>query len=222
LVCVTSAAQVARGGCNLIPAGDWLVLLPASGVARSLQAAAGMLLTRAWRDGKIPALFPDTFRPQPPEAGNSPQMVFRHYRKLVKEKEADAWFAITPKAVEEASGCAEEIRESILAILCTRKGERVLGPDFGSENHKFVFEPIVARTLALIKTAVREALVCWEPRIELNDVDARPDDYRESAVLIGATYTLRFRKSVENLVYRLVCRKEANETRPPGDPLSTS
>jgi hypothetical protein len=31
------------------------------------------------------------------EAGNSPQMIFRHYPELVTEDEAKAWFAIEPK-----------------------------------------------------------------------------------------------------------------------------
>jgi integrase len=31
------------------------------------------------------------------EAGNSPQMIFKHYRELVQPKEAKAWFAIVPK-----------------------------------------------------------------------------------------------------------------------------
>ena len=31
------------------------------------------------------------------EAGNSPQMIFQHYRELVQPKEAKAWFAIVPK-----------------------------------------------------------------------------------------------------------------------------
>jgi integrase len=31
------------------------------------------------------------------EAGNSPQMIFQHYRELVRPKEAKAWFAIGPK-----------------------------------------------------------------------------------------------------------------------------
>jgi integrase len=30
------------------------------------------------------------------EAGNSPQMVFKHYRQLVRESEANDWFAIVP------------------------------------------------------------------------------------------------------------------------------
>jgi integrase len=32
------------------------------------------------------------------EAGNSPQMVFRHYRELVKPADAQAWFAVKPEA----------------------------------------------------------------------------------------------------------------------------
>jgi hypothetical protein len=32
------------------------------------------------------------------EAGNSPDIIFRHYRELATEAQADAWFAIVPKA----------------------------------------------------------------------------------------------------------------------------
>ena len=36
------------------------------------------------------------------EAGNSPQMILKHYRELVRPKGAKEWFAIMPKTVEEA------------------------------------------------------------------------------------------------------------------------
>lgn len=36
------------------------------------------------------------------EAGNSPQMIFQHYRELVQPKEAKAWFAIEPHLVAGA------------------------------------------------------------------------------------------------------------------------
>jgi len=35
------------------------------------------------------------------EAGNSPQMIFKHYRELVRPKDAEAWFAIKPDVVAE-------------------------------------------------------------------------------------------------------------------------
>jgi predicted urease superfamily metal-dependent hydrolase len=38
------------------------------------------------------------------EAGNSPDMIFKHYRELVTETEADAWFRVTPGN----RGCAQE------------------------------------------------------------------------------------------------------------------
>ena len=34
------------------------------------------------------------------EAGNSPHMIFEHYRELVTEKEAKAWFAVTPDTIK--------------------------------------------------------------------------------------------------------------------------
>jgi hypothetical protein len=33
------------------------------------------------------------------EAGNSPAMIFQHYRELVRPAEAAKWFAITPESV---------------------------------------------------------------------------------------------------------------------------
>lgn len=30
------------------------------------------------------------------EAGNSPQIIFQHYRELVRPKDAKSWFSITP------------------------------------------------------------------------------------------------------------------------------
>ena len=32
------------------------------------------------------------------EAGNSPQMIFRHYRELATPQQAQTWFAIAPEA----------------------------------------------------------------------------------------------------------------------------
>ena len=48
------------------------------------------------------------------EAGNSPQMIFRHYRELVRAMDAEKWFAITPEVADTAraarqAGEAEKI-----------------------------------------------------------------------------------------------------------------
>jgi predicted urease superfamily metal-dependent hydrolase len=37
------------------------------------------------------------------EAGNSPQMIFKHYRELVTEAEARQWFGIMPGVPENVA-----------------------------------------------------------------------------------------------------------------------
>jgi hypothetical protein len=46
------------------------------------------------------------------EAGNSPQMIFQHYRELVTEKAAKAWFAITPESTKAMREKAEKERQA--------------------------------------------------------------------------------------------------------------
>jgi hypothetical protein len=41
------------------------------------------------------------------EAGNSPQMIFGHYRELVRAMDAEKWFAVTPASVEAAKAARE-------------------------------------------------------------------------------------------------------------------
>lgn len=41
------------------------------------------------------------------EAGNSPQMIFRHYRELVRPADAEKWFAISPGASENVIALAK-------------------------------------------------------------------------------------------------------------------
>jgi integrase len=51
------------------------------------------------------------------EAGNSPDMIFKHYRELVTEKEADAWFGVTPDAVKAAKAkMAKERAEKVVKM----------------------------------------------------------------------------------------------------------
>jgi len=47
------------------------------------------------------------------EAGNSPEMIFRHYREVVDEQSAEAWFSITPPDGWQPSGLKWSIREKL-------------------------------------------------------------------------------------------------------------
>lgn len=94
-----------------------------------------------------------------------------------------------------------DIEESIIIILSTARGERVMRPEFGSSIHDFIFAPNNATTAGLLAYHVQEALNRWEPRIEVTGVDARPDSLDPSRVLIDIDYLIRSTNDEVNMVY---------------------
>jgi phage baseplate assembly protein W len=69
----------------------------------------------------------------------------------------------------------ENIRQNITVILGTRPGERQMLPDFGCRIHDLLFAPNVRSVSGLAQRHVQEALQKWEPRIQVEKVDASPD-----------------------------------------------
>ncbi len=95
----------------------------------------------------------------------------------------------------------KKIRESILIILSTAKGERLMRPDFGCDIHDFAFTVINTSILTLIKSAVKEALLLWEPRIEVLDVETFTEKINDGILSIGINYKIRTTNTVFNMVY---------------------
>ncbi len=95
----------------------------------------------------------------------------------------------------------ENIRESILIILSTAKGERVMRPNFGCGINELVFAPANVSTCSLVSFHVREALVLWEPRIEVREVETTADDKDHGKLLVNIEYRVRDTNNVFNLVY---------------------
>jgi uncharacterized protein len=96
----------------------------------------------------------------------------------------------------------ESIRQSIMIILGTAKGERVMRPDFGCGIYDLVFEMTTASTAGKISQAVREALLRFEPRIDVIDIQVTPksDDEGEK-IFISIDYQVRATNNAFNLVY---------------------
>jgi phage baseplate assembly protein W len=93
------------------------------------------------------------------------------------------------------------IRESVLLIIGTAKGERVMRPTFGCGIHDLVFAPNDSMTAALVSFAVREALIDWEPRIEVLTVQARSEPEAGNTLLVQIQYRVRSTNNIFNLVY---------------------
>lgn len=95
----------------------------------------------------------------------------------------------------------EDIKEAIYIILMTRKGERVMKPEFGCGIHDFSFDTMDYTTLSMMEREVREALSLWEPRIINLNVKAVADKKKEGCVLIKINYVVRSTNNPYNLVF---------------------
>lgn len=83
------------------------------------------------------------------------------------------------------------IRQSIMLLLTTRPGERVMRPDYGCPLHRLIFAPNDATTAGLAIHYVRQAIARWEKRIEIVRLDAGPDPQNPGALSIVLDYRVR-------------------------------
>ena len=111
-----------------------------------------------------------------------------------------------PVAVDPSSGRfrtaehEEDIRQAIYIILMTRRGERVMRPEFGCGIHDFAFETMDYGTISQMEDSVREALIRWEPRIRDVNVEIAPEE-EAGRLRISLSYVVRATNNPYNLVY---------------------
>ena len=94
-----------------------------------------------------------------------------------------------------------DIQEPIKIILMTKKGERVMRPDFGCDIHNHLFDVIDYTLLKQIEKKVKDSLISFEPRITDIEVLAEIDDKNEQIININISYLVRTTNNPFNLVY---------------------
>jgi hypothetical protein len=112
-------------------------------------------------------------------------------------------FPILPDATGSLPFVAGDanVEQSLRILLLTQLGERVMRPDFGTAAPRLVFAPGSLQFLSLLETTVREAVRDFEPRIDLDAVDAEADADEENRVTVAISYRVRSSNSRFNLVF---------------------
>ena len=112
-----------------------------------------------------------------------------------------------PVTVNKATGRVKlseyeaDIAEAIKIILTTRRGERIMRPEFGSRLHEYVFEVDSLGVRSRIEHEAEEALNLWEPRIKDIQTKAEFSEGRNSGFVLNISYVVRNTNSTFNVVY---------------------
>lgn len=99
-----------------------------------------------------------------------------------------------------ASG-EDAIRQAIWIILTTPLRSRIMQPGFGCAIHDFLFAPNSAATRAAVQDAVRDALVMWEPRVDVLRVSAATAESSPTVLMIDIETRIRSNNAALNIVY---------------------
>ena len=85
----------------------------------------------------------------------------------------------------------EAIQQSLMLLISTRPGERVMRPEYGCDLARLVFSPNDDTTAGLAIHFVRQAVERWEPRVEVLRVDATRDPEEATRLEIVLDYRVR-------------------------------
>ena len=85
---------------------------------------------------------------------------------------------------------ASAIKQSIVNLLLTNKGEKLFNPDYGSDIRSYLFEPLDYATASQVKSNIRYTIGKWEPRIGVRSIEATPN-FDDNGFDIHLEYEIR-------------------------------
>lgn len=110
--------------------------------------------------------------------------------------------ALDPRTgLVSSSAYEDDIRQSILIILGTAKGERCMRPDFGCGIHDLVFTALDSTSIQRIISEVTAALTQYEARIDLLNVTVDSQATLQGELLVEVEYRVRTTNQIGNLVF---------------------
>ena len=101
-----------------------------------------------------------------------------------------------PISIDEKTGkiktttLQEDIKQSVIILLNTVRGERLKHSSYGSQLTRFVFEPISYGLVREIEEEVYETLQYWEKRIEDINIEIFHDKENDTELSIHISYTI--------------------------------
>jgi phage baseplate assembly protein W len=120
-------------------------------------------------------------------------------RKIVKDTKEYANYAIGitlpltfgENTFEQSFLTKDQVKSNIKNLLLTKRGERILQPEFGSGLQSLLFEPNVDDLEGRIEDTINESLQQWLPYVTAEEIDIEATDELKDSNRINVSVKFR-------------------------------
>lgn len=85
-----------------------------------------------------------------------------------------------------------QVKSNLTNLILTRRGERVMQPEFGCRVHDYLFENITDDLVSNIRGSIEEAIQIWMPFLTVENIDVVKDEDRNQ-IFVTITYSIKAR-----------------------------
>jgi phage baseplate assembly protein W len=95
----------------------------------------------------------------------------------------------------------QQVKSNFKNLILTKKGERLMQPEFGTDLHRILFENITENTLEDARLTVVEAVERWMPFLELQQFEVKnPVNGNPHRIDLSVTYRFRNNPNVTDSI----------------------
>ena len=134
-------------------------------------------------------------------------------QKLVKDTETYNDYAIgitlpiqiTNVAFNQSFTTREQVRSNIVNLLKTKRGERIMQPDFGIGLESILFEPIDDDTQTRIQSEIENAISIWLPYVVIEDlvIDISDELRDRNTIDVSLSFSIVDNAELENVTFTI-------------------
>ena len=139
----------------------------------------------------------------PPAGHRYPAQRALRFFPVDSSAEAPAGLAIDARGGLRTVEGADAVRQSLMTLLSTRPGERVMRPDYGCPLDRLAFAPMVPTTYTLADLMVRRAIERFEPRAAIHRLIVGSDPLVPARLIISLEFSAQGEPAGEWLDFSL-------------------
>lgn len=103
----------------------------------------------------------------------------------------------------------DDIKESLIILLTTIRGHRLMRPNYGTSVRTLIFEPLDANTATYISEEIKKAILIHEPRVFVDKVEAIQESLNGTLKVV-INYTIIASNTRSNLVFPFYLNEGTN------------